>query len=125
MPFGYLGGMYDSDSGLIRFGARDMDPVTGRWTSKDPLRFDSKQSNVYVYVGGDPVNQRDPTGTVSYDCVNDCLSSQGLYSVVWGAACLIVPEAAVGGAALIVYGCYLACEDLESPPSPPPRGPHP
>ena len=33
-PFGFAGGLYDSDTGLVRFGARDYDPHTGRWTSK-------------------------------------------------------------------------------------------
>jgi uncharacterized protein RhaS with RHS repeats len=36
-PFGYAGGLYDRDTGLVRFGARDYDPETGRWTAKDPI----------------------------------------------------------------------------------------
>lgn len=36
---GFAGGLYDSDTGLIRFGARDYDPRTGRWTAKDPILF--------------------------------------------------------------------------------------
>jgi hypothetical protein len=47
----------------VRFGARDYDPSMRRWTSKDPIRFDGKQSNLYVYVNNDPVNYRDPVGT--------------------------------------------------------------
>jgi len=35
-PFGYAGGLYDLHTGLVRFGARDYDPETGRWTAKDP-----------------------------------------------------------------------------------------
>ena len=35
-PFGYAGGLYDPDTGLVRFGARDYDARTGRWTAKDP-----------------------------------------------------------------------------------------
>jgi RHS repeat-associated protein len=38
-PFGYAGGLYDRDTGLVRFGARDYDPETGRWTAKDPIGF--------------------------------------------------------------------------------------
>ncbi|MBK6514678.1 MAG: hypothetical protein IPG04_11280 [Polyangiaceae bacterium] len=38
-PFGFAGGLYDPDTGLVRFGARDYDAETGRWTAKDPIRF--------------------------------------------------------------------------------------
>jgi RHS repeat-associated protein len=34
-PFGFAGGLYDPDTGLVRFGARDYDPEVGRWTAKD------------------------------------------------------------------------------------------
>jgi len=59
---GFAGGLYDSDTGLVRFGARDYDPMVGRWVSKDPILFRGGQSNLYVYVGNDPVNRRDPRG---------------------------------------------------------------
>jgi RHS repeat-associated protein len=39
VPFGFAGGLYDADTGLVRFGARDYDPVAGRWMSKDPTRW--------------------------------------------------------------------------------------
>jgi RHS repeat-associated protein len=54
MPFGFAGGLYDSDTQLIRFGARDLDPVTGRWMTKDPERFNGGQANLYAYVQGAP-----------------------------------------------------------------------
>jgi RHS repeat-associated protein len=60
-PFGFAGGLRDLDTGLTRFGARDYDPVTGRWTAKDPLRFRAGL-NFYLYVRGDPQNLADPTG---------------------------------------------------------------
>jgi RHS repeat-associated protein len=62
-PFGYAGGMSDPDTGLIRFGARDYDPQTGRWTAKDPIGFQGGDTNLYGYVLGDPVNLIDPDGT--------------------------------------------------------------
>jgi RHS repeat-associated protein len=62
LPFGFAGGMFDVDTGLVRFGVRDYDPVVGRWTSKDPIRFDGGHVNLYSYVGNDPVNRTDPAG---------------------------------------------------------------
>lgn len=62
-PFGFAGGLYDHDTGLLRFGARDYDPRVGRWTSPDPLGLAGGAINPYVYAGGDPVNFIDPHGT--------------------------------------------------------------
>jgi RHS repeat-associated protein len=64
VPFGFAGGLYDEHTGLIRFGARDYDPVTGRWTAKDPIGFSGGDTNLYAYVGGEPVNRIDPGGRV-------------------------------------------------------------
>ncbi len=64
-PFGFAGGLYDPDTGLVRFGARDYDPVVGRWIGKDPILFNGGQANLYVYVGNDPVNRTDPNGLES------------------------------------------------------------
>ncbi|MGH8490627.1 MAG: RHS repeat-associated core domain-containing protein [Gammaproteobacteria bacterium] len=64
-PFGFAGGLYDRDTGLVRFGARDYDPETGRWTAKDPIRFAGGDTNLYGYVLNDPVNAIDPSGTLS------------------------------------------------------------
>ncbi len=38
VPFGFAGWLYDPHTGLVRFGARDYDASTGRWTSKDPTQ---------------------------------------------------------------------------------------
>jgi len=61
-PFGFAGGIYDRDTGLTRFGARDYDPKTGRWTAKDPIKFKGGDSNLYGYVLGDPINLIDQLG---------------------------------------------------------------
>jgi RHS repeat-associated protein len=61
-PFGFADGLYDPATGLVRFGARDYDPFTGRWTAKDPIGFDGDGANLYGYVLGDPVNWGDETG---------------------------------------------------------------
>jgi RHS repeat-associated protein len=64
-PFGFAGGLYDRDTRLVRFGARDYDPETGRWTAKDPIGFDGGDTNLYAYALNDPVNVTDPSGRVA------------------------------------------------------------
>lgn len=56
--------MYDQHTQLTRFGARDYDAEIGRWTSKDPIRFQGGNTNLYGYVLTDPVNLIDITGNV-------------------------------------------------------------
>ena len=62
VPFGFAGGLYDSDTKLTRFGYRDYDSYTGKWTAKDPIDFAGGDTNLYGYVLGDPVNFVDPSG---------------------------------------------------------------
>ncbi len=75
-PFDFAGGLYDPDTKLVRFGARDYDPEVGRWTNRDPIRFDGGQGNLYVYVGDDPVNRTDPGGLdYTESDANHCLDN--------------------------------------------------
>jgi len=37
-PFGFAGGLYDTETKLVQFGARDYDPSTASLTSKDPKK---------------------------------------------------------------------------------------
>jgi RHS repeat-associated protein len=60
--FGYAGGLWDSTTGLVRFGARDYDPSVGRWTAKDPIGFAGLQTNLYAYVQNQPSQLIDPFG---------------------------------------------------------------
>jgi RHS repeat-associated protein len=83
-PFGFAGGVYDPDTRLTRFGARDYDAETGRWTAKDPLRFAGGDTNLYGYVLNDPVNWVDPAGLeqirngIIYDDDGNLTSEVGL-----------------------------------------------
>jgi RHS repeat-associated protein len=61
-PFGFAGGLYDADTKLVRFGARDYDAEVGRWTAKDPILFRGGDTNLYGYVLNDPINFIDPNG---------------------------------------------------------------
>lgn len=62
-PFGFGGGLYDRDTGFVRFGVRDYDTFTGRWTTKDPIGFAGGDTNFYAYALNDPINLIDPMGT--------------------------------------------------------------
>lgn len=61
-PLTFAGGLYDADTKLVRFGARDYDPTIGRWTTKDPIGFAGGDTNLYAYVGGNPMSYIDPNG---------------------------------------------------------------
>jgi RHS repeat-associated protein len=65
-PFGFVGGLYDAQTKLVRLGQRDYDSSTGRWISKDPILFASATENLYAYVANDPVNWKDPSGLDGY-----------------------------------------------------------
>lgn len=62
LPFKFAGGLWDADTKLVLFGARDYDPSIGRWLSKDPILFEGGDTNLYGYVLQDPVNWIDPEG---------------------------------------------------------------
>lgn len=62
-PFGFAGGLYDPETQLVRFGARDYDPELRRWLAKDPALFAGGDLNLYAYAAGDPINGVDPDGT--------------------------------------------------------------
>ena len=76
--------------------SRDYDPVTGRWTSKDPILFNGGDTNLYGYTLNDPVNFIDPSGK--------SLAGIIVYPIlIGGGICLANPQ---------------ACADFFFPPSP-------
>jgi RHS repeat-associated protein len=106
-PFGFAGGLYDRDTGLVRHGARDYDPETGRWSAKDPIGFKGGL-NLYGYVENDPVNAFDPDGRITLAQVGATL---GIASVLVEGASILTgcAEQHIGietglGAALVVLG---------------------
>lgn len=60
-PFGFAGGLFDTDTRLTRFGARDYDAATGRWMSKDPIGFGGG-ANHFSYCQGSPTGFVDLNG---------------------------------------------------------------
>ncbi|XXJ21655.1 RHS repeat domain-containing protein [Desulfovibrio caledoniensis] len=62
LPIGFAGGLHDRDLGFVRFGWRDYDVRTGRWTASDPLGDKGGDPDWYGYCLDDPVNGVDPLG---------------------------------------------------------------
>ena len=139
-PFAFAGGIYDRDTGLTRFGARDYDSVSGRWTSKDPISFDGGDTNLFGYILNDPINYIDPWGLGLLGLLDGATTPGGLgefTGIITGGVTgaflggMIGPAGAyigglIGGAAGGALGglfddpCdgYLNCNE-EMPPPPP------
>ena len=102
-PFGFAGGLYDADTGLVRFGARDYDAEVGRWTAKDPIGFGGGDPNLYGYVLADPVNLYDSSGNAAHILVGAAIGA-----VVAGAGAAKDPNASVlsVGTAIVVGGFF-------------------
>jgi RHS repeat-associated protein len=62
---GHQGGRFDATTGLYYIRHRDLSPVLGRWIELDPLRFRAGDTNMYRYVGNDPVAYSDPSGELA------------------------------------------------------------
>ncbi|WP_410795878.1 RHS repeat-associated core domain-containing protein [Parvularcula sp. LCG005] len=63
--FQYTGQIYLKTAGLYHYKARAYHPGIGRFLQTDPIGY-GDGLNMYAYVGGDPVNGRDPSGL--YQC---------------------------------------------------------
>ena len=111
-PFGFAGGLYDPETGLVRFGARDYDAVLGRWMARDPIGFGGGEGNLYSYVGGEPVNSIDSNGLISSEAqwwanrsINGTwIERQGVAQVLGTIAHLVRPDAIGIGADYTVVG---------------------
>ncbi|HEX8584783.1 MAG TPA: RHS repeat-associated core domain-containing protein [Allosphingosinicella sp.] len=60
--FQYTGQKWITELGLYDYKARMYDPKLGRFLQSDPIGYGDGM-NIYAYVGGDPINFTDPTGT--------------------------------------------------------------
>ena len=60
---GFAGMELDTVTGLNLAVMRVQNPVTGRWTSQDPLGFAAGDSNLHRYVNNAPTANNDPEGT--------------------------------------------------------------
>jgi RHS repeat-associated protein len=65
-PFGFTGQRIDPESsGLYYYRARHYSPAWGRFLQPDPIGY-AGGSNLYAYVGNDPINYSDPTGMLTF-----------------------------------------------------------
>ncbi|GGZ37627.1 hypothetical protein GCM10010343_75800 [Streptomyces avidinii] len=69
----FVGGTKDNDSGLTHIGAREYDPLTGRFISVDPILdlTDSQQLHGYTYSANNPFTFSDPDGLKYYEGDSD------------------------------------------------------
>ncbi|MBN2560052.1 MAG: RHS repeat-associated core domain-containing protein, partial [Phycisphaerae bacterium] len=90
-PFRFQSKLFHARSGLSYFGARWMDPSTGRWLSREPLG-EAGSINLYSYCANDPVNNSDPLGLESLSRRRPFAPIDGLNPVLGG-----YPKGLVGG----------------------------
>ncbi|WP_145793482.1 polymorphic toxin-type HINT domain-containing protein [Kitasatospora atroaurantiaca] len=66
---GFLNAPTSGSTGLTILGARQYDPVTGRFISLDPVfeATDAQQLGGYNYAGSNPIGRSDPTGLMAWD----------------------------------------------------------
>jgi len=60
-PFRFSTKYQDDEAGLLYYGYRYYQPVTGRWVSRDPIEEIGSES-LYAFVLNDAINQIDPFG---------------------------------------------------------------
>ncbi|MET9987726.1 RHS repeat-associated core domain-containing protein, partial [Streptomyces rochei] len=98
-PYRYAGA-YADPTGLYKMGHRYYDPAFGRFTQPDPS---GQEKNAYLYAGGDPVNNTDPSGLLSLG------EGLGLAGTVIGLAALAPVSAPVAiGATAASVGLTVA-----------------
>ncbi|MEZ7198450.1 RHS repeat domain-containing protein, partial [Pseudodesulfovibrio karagichevae] len=107
LPLGFAGGLHDRDLGFVRFGWRDYDVRTGRWTAPDPIGNKGGDPDWYGYCLDDPVNGVDPAGLFSPFSQEQ---KDGLKQVMKDK---LDDFGAFTNYPLDLFGCFPACHDMK------------
>jgi len=115
------GEQYDSDLNLYYLRARYMNPVTGRFMSRDPEDGDPTDPATlqkYLYANGDPTNRMDPSGrttmTAPAPTTSPSRSASEYATIVLNIAIRAIPPLAALGCTIKAVYAY---EALRTPSS--------
>ena len=76
LPFRFSTKYEDTETGLLYYGYRYYDPITGRWLNRDPLN-ERGGKNIYSFVGNTPTSRFDKLGLLKFTTTDDIFVDPG------------------------------------------------
>jgi len=80
-PFRFSTKYTDQETGLLYYGFRYYDPLTGRWLSRDPIE-EKGGLNVLGFTRNKPINTTDLLGLCDIGKRKDCIASEPQYQTL-------------------------------------------
>src|SRR5262245_47171384 len=69
-PYTFTAREFDLETALYHYRERQYDPNAGRFVTEDPLGFNSREENFYLYAAGNPINFTDPDGLLLWGAID-------------------------------------------------------